>query len=133
MTSGVGQSTGPVPVALVGSRYDMITRLGARLDAVPEIDVVGSFPTRRAARDGVPEIRPEVVIVDADLIDGTGPDLCADLRRMGCRLSCIVLSGLPLSDDVADGHAVDSVDAAVLKSLTDDVLVQEVKRLAGKA
>lgn len=133
MTSGTGQCIGPVRVALVGSRYDMIARLEARLDARPQIEVVGSFPTRREARDGVPAVDPEVVIVDADLVDGSGSQVCADLRLAGCELACLVLSGLPLfdeRDEFGDDQAVAAVDAVVLKSLTDDVLVQEIIRLA---
>jgi len=130
MTSGAGQRLGPVRVALVGSRYDMIVRLEARLDARSEVEVVGSYPTRREARDGVPAADPEVVIVDADLVDGSGSQVCVDLRMAGCDLACLVLSGLPLSDDVGQDPMVAAVDAVVLKSLTDDVLVQEIVRLA---
>lgn len=121
---------GPVRIALVGSRFDMIARLEARLDARPEVEVIGSFPTRRAARDGVPAAEPEVVIVDGDLVDGSGSQLCVDLRLAGCDLACLVLSGLPLSDGFGDDPTIAAVDAVVLKSLTDDVLVQEIVRLA---
>lgn len=108
----------------------MIVRLEAWLEARPQIQVVGTFPTRRAARDGIPKVAPEVVIIDADLTDGAGADLCADLRLAGCRLSCIVLSGLPLPSEMADESAVDAV---VLKSLTDDNLVRQILRLAGRS
>ncbi len=130
MTSDAGPMLGPVRIALVGSRFDMIARLEARLDARPEVEVIGSFPTRRAARDGVPAADPEVVIVDGDLVDGSGSQLCVDLRLAGCDLACLVLSGLPLSDGFGDDPTIAAVDAVVLKSLTDDVLVQEIVRLA---
>ncbi len=130
MTSGTGQCIGPVRVALVGSRYDMIVRLEARLDARPQVEVVGSFATRREARDGVPAVDAEVVIVDADLVDGSGSQVCVDLRLAGCDLACLVLAGLPPSDAFGDDATIDAVDAVVLKSLTDDVLVQEIVRLA---
>ncbi len=128
MTScGDNGTTGPIRVALVGSEYDVVAQLGARLEVREEIEIVGAFPSGQAALAGLPTMDADVVIVDADVVDGFGPELGAGLRRSGRCPACLVLSGLPQST-VRLGEW--TVDAVVLKSLTGDVLEREILRLA---
>ena len=102
----------------------MTSGLATRLESCVDLAVVGSFQSIGAAVSGLPSVEPDVVLVEAELADGSGLELCARLRRDGHRLACLVHSGVPLAASAAPG-----VDAVVLKSLTGQVLEREIARL----
>lgn len=113
-----------VRVALVASEIDVVTGLMRRLAERTDLHVVGSFGSMASALSGLPAIDPDVVLIDRELADGQGGELCARLRQAGHQVACLVLASVPLAQTPSD-----AIDGVVLKSLTGDLLEREVVRL----
>lgn len=108
----------------MASEIDVVTGLMRRLAERTDLHVVGSFGSMASAMSGVAATDPDVVLIDRELADGRGEELCARLRQAGHQVSCLVLSSVPLATAPSG-----PVDGVVLKSLTGDLLEREVVRL----
>jgi two-component system, chemotaxis family, chemotaxis protein CheY len=65
-------------------------RLGA---TEAELSVIGEAATVQAALGRVPEIQPDIVLLDLGLPDGDGLALLSELKSMNSRVFIIVVSG----------------------------------------
>lgn len=74
-------STTPSPIRVVSVDDSVFAREGLRaiLKLDRGIQVVGEAGTRASAIDEVHRTKPDVVILDMRLPDGTGPDACRDI------------------------------------------------------
>ena len=71
----------------------ILTKLLTRLiDAEPDIGVVGRADTPTDARDGIVHARPDVVVLDVHLREGTGFDVMRSLRETDTHPVYIVLT-----------------------------------------
>ena len=108
-----------------------VVRRGVRdlLEASGEIEVAGEASTAEEARQRVPAVRPEVAVLDVRLPDGTGIEVCRDLRAADPDLKCLMLTSF---DD--DEALFDSIMAGaagyVLKEVRGGDLVDSVLRVA---
>ena len=108
-----------------------VVRRGVRdlLEASGEIEVVGEASTAEEARQRVPAVRPEVAVLDVRLPDGTGIEVCRDLRAADPDLKCLMLTSF---DD--DEALFDSIMAGaagyVLKEVRGGDLVDSVLRVS---
>jgi two-component system response regulator DevR len=108
-----------------------VVRRGVRdlLEASGEVQVVGEAGTAEEARLRVPAVRPEVAVLDVRLPDGSGIEVCRDLRAADPDLKCLMLTSF---DD--DEALFDSIMAGaagyVLKEVRGGDLVESVLRVA---
>jgi DNA-binding NarL/FixJ family response regulator len=78
------------------------------LDAEPGALVIGHADNARAATAGIVGLRPDVVVLDLHLREGSGIDVIRALRDAGTLPTCIVLtnhSGLPYRKAALDAGA----------------------------
>lgn len=79
------------------------------LDAEPGALVIGHADDARAATAGIVELRPDVVVLDLHLREGSGIDVIRALREAGALPTCIVVltnhSGLPYRKAALDAGA----------------------------
>jgi len=68
----------------------------------PDIDVVAVAHDVRSAIAALPEARPDVVLADYHLPDGTGADLARTLRSSQPKSAVVVLTGDPSAITLAD-------------------------------
>ena len=103
------------------------------LDGVDGVAVVGEADSIAEATARLPVIDPDVVIVDLDLPDGCGTEVCQFVRSHLDRARVMVLSSA--GDDASVIHAVRAgADGYVTKQAPASELVASVRRLAeGKA
>jgi len=108
-----------------------IVRKGVRalLESAGDIEIVGEASTVSDARRLIPDLRPLVVILDAELPDGSGIDLCRDLRSLSPESRTLVLT----SDDreetiVAAMHA--GAVGYILKQVEGTSLLSAVRTIA---
>jgi two-component system, NarL family, response regulator NreC len=75
-----------------------IVRSGVRrlLEASGTIDVVGEASGVREALDRARALRPDVVVLDLTLRDGSGLDVIADLRELGARVVILSMQDEPV-------------------------------------
>lgn len=99
------------------------------LNAHPDIEVVGEAGTAAQARSRIRATRPDVAVLDVRLPDGSGIDVCRDVRSELPETHCLILTGY--DDDEATYAAVLAGAAGyVLKDVQGIRLVDAVRRVA---
>jgi len=108
-----------------------VVRRGVRelLEAEDDIDVVGEAGTAEQALHRIPPTRPEVAILDVQLPDGNGVEVCREIRSRQPEVRCIMLTSF--SDDEALMQAVVAgASGYLLKQLRGTDIVDAVRRVA---
>jgi DNA-binding NarL/FixJ family response regulator len=108
-----------------------VVRRGVRdlLEAEDDLVVVGEAGTAEEARQRIPATSPDVAVLDVRLPDGTGVEVCRDMRSANPDLACIMLTSY--ADDEALFEAIMAGAAGyVLKQVSGSNLVDAVRRVA---
>ena len=108
-----------------------IVRRGLRelLEAEEDLEVVGEASTGEEARTRVPATRPDVALLDVSLPDGSGVEVCRDLRAAHPDLRCIMLTSY--ADDEALFDAIMAGAAGyLLKQVRGVELLEGIRRVA---
>lgn len=110
--------------------HEVIRRgVGRLLSAAPGVEVVGEAANRGEALARVPAADPDVAVIDIRVPDGTGVEMCRELRSHDPALACLMIT--PFSDDEALFEAVMAGAAGYLpKVVRGDELVGAVRELA---
>ena len=101
-----------------------VVRQGVRalLEASGEMEVVGEAANVEQALQRIPAVRPNVAVLDVRLPDGTGVELCRELRSNHPEIACLMLTSY--SDDEALFEAiVAGASGYVLKQIRGSELV----------
>src|SRR5262245_24016239 len=71
-----------------------VVRRGVRdlLEAEEDFEVVGEAGTAEEARYRIPATSPDVAVLDVRLPDGSGVEVCRDVRSVRPELACIMLT-----------------------------------------
>jgi DNA-binding NarL/FixJ family response regulator len=108
-----------------------VVRRGLRelLEVESDLEVVGESGSAQEAARRIPALRPDVMVLDARLPDGSGIDVCRDVRSVDPSISAIILTSF--DDDQALTAAVAAGAAGyVLKDVRGSDLVQSIRRVA---
>jgi DNA-binding NarL/FixJ family response regulator len=111
-----------------------LVREGLRsvLEGDEEIEVVGEASTAAEAMTRIPLAKPDVAILDVRLADGSGIEVCRDIRSLMPDLVCLMLTSY--ADDEALYAAVMAGAAGyLLKTVRGRALSDDVKKVAGGA
>jgi len=79
-------------VYLVDDSKPVRERLHALLGAVPGVQIVGEAVTAAAAIDGILDARPDIVVLDLSLAEGSGLDVLRALHARAPEIDCYMLS-----------------------------------------
>ncbi|GMA23869.1 DNA-binding response regulator [Luteimicrobium album] len=119
----------PIRVFLLDDHEVVRRGVAALLEAEPDITVVGEAGTAASALARVPAVRPDVAVLDVRLPDGSGVEVCRELRSSRPDLACLMLTSF--SDDEALLDAVLAGAAGyVLKQIHGSDLVGAVRTVA---
>jgi DNA-binding NarL/FixJ family response regulator len=127
--SPVGDSSEPIRVFLLDDHE--IVRRGIRelLEGEPDIVVVGESGSAQEAARRIPALRPDVAILDGRLPDGSGVDVCREVRSRDPEIKALILTSY--DDDEALFSAIMAGAAGyVLKQVRGNDLVDTVRRVA---
>ncbi len=110
--------------------HEIVRRGIAQLiDAEPGLEVVGEASTVRAAYGRVVATQPDVVVLDVHLPDGSGIDLCRQIRSDNPDIRCLILTAY--DDDTASVAAVMAgASGYVLKNVQGRNLLDGIHRIA---
>jgi two-component system, NarL family, response regulator DevR len=125
----VAVTTGTIRVFLVDDHPLIRDGVSAALSAHPHIEVVGEAATVAEALSRVGAVRPDVALLDVQLPDGRGVELCASLRERHPQVACLILTS---SDDKDTLFEAIQAGAAgyLLKHARSDRLVEAIERVA---
>ena len=108
-----------------------IVRRGLRelLESDGRIDVVGESGLAEEAARRIPALRPHVAVLDGRLPDGSGIDVCRDVRSVDPSIACLILTSY--DDDEALFHAIMAgASGYVLKQIRGNELIDAILRVA---
>jgi DNA-binding NarL/FixJ family response regulator len=88
-----------IGVFLLDDHEVVRTGLRALLEACDDIEVVGEADTVAEALVRIPEVQPDVAILDVRLPDGSGVEVCREVRSSSSDIACVMLTSY--ADDEA--------------------------------
>ena len=125
------QDPGDRPIRVFLLDDHEIVRRGVRdlIETHEDLTVVGEAGSAEEARNRIPGAHPDVAVLDVQLGDGTGIEVCRDIRSDHPEIHCLMLTSF--ADDQA---MLDSVMAGasgyVLKQIKGNELVDSIRRVA---
>ncbi|MFC7503865.1 response regulator [Nocardioides sp. CPCC 206347] len=110
--------------------HEMIRR-GIRdlLESEGDIVVVGESDSAREAVSRIPALRPDVAILDGRLPDGSGIDVCRDVRSQDPSIKALILTSYD-DDDALFAAIMAGAAGYVLKQVRGNDLLDIVRRVA---
>jgi DNA-binding NarL/FixJ family response regulator len=108
-----------------------IVRRGIRelLESAGDIEVVGESGLAEEARRRIPALRPDVAILDGRLPDGSGVDVCRDVRSQDPSINTLILTSYD-DDDALFAAIMAGAAGYVLKQIRGTDLLETVRRVA---
>ncbi|MGZ4593917.1 MAG: response regulator [Actinomycetes bacterium] len=120
---------GPIRVFLLDDHEVVRRGLKELLEADGDIQVVGESGLAQEATRRIPALRPHVVVLDGRLPDGSGIDVCRDVRATHPEIAALILTSY--DDDEALFAAIMAGAAGyALKQIRGNDLVDAVRRVA---
>ncbi|WP_326797102.1 response regulator transcription factor [Streptomyces sp. NBC_01808] len=99
------------------------------LQAEPDIEVVGEAGTAADALVRIPAVRPDVAVLDVRLPDGSGVEVCREIRSRDESIKCLMLTSF--ADDEALFDAIMAgASGYVLKAIRGNELLTAVRDVA---
>ena len=115
----IGQDV--IRLMLVDDDEQIQHALRAAIETHPELKLVGQAYTLREAMEAVPKLKPDVVLVDLGLPDGSGLELIAHIHQHMPNCESMVLT--VFGDE---SHVISSIEAGATGYLTKDTRTAEI-------
>ncbi|SNY59149.1 response regulator [Paractinoplanes atraurantiacus] len=110
--------------------HEVVRRgLADLLQAEGDIEVVGESGLAVEATHRIPALRPHVAVLDARLPDGSGIDVCRDVRAVDSTIKGLILTSYE-DDEALFAAIMAGASAYVLKQIRGSDLVDAVRRVA---
>lgn len=99
------------------------------LEAEDDFTVVGESGSAAEATRRIPALRPDVAILDARLPDGSGIDVCRDVRSIDPSIKALILTSYD-DDEALFAAILAGAHGYVLKQIRGDELVAAIRKVA---
>ena len=108
-----------------------IVRQGIRtlLDAAGGIEIVGESGSAVEASHRIPALRPDVAILDARLPDGSGIEVCREVRAVDESIHALILTSYD-DDEALFSAIMAGASGYVLKEIRSSALVDAIRHVA---
>jgi two-component system response regulator DevR len=108
-----------------------VVRRGLRelLESTGDIEVVGESGLAAEATARIPTLRPDVAILDGRLPDGSGIDVCRDIRSVDPSINALILTSYD-DDEALFAAILAGASGYVLKQINGHDLIDTVHRVA---
>jgi DNA-binding NarL/FixJ family response regulator len=120
----------PVRVYLLDDHEVVRRGLKELLESEGDIVVVGESASAVEATRRIPALRPDVAILDGRLPDGSGIDVCRDVRSVDPSIAALILTSYD-DDEALFAAIMAGASGYVLKQVRGNDLVETVRRVAG--
>lgn len=120
---------GPIRVYLLDDHE--LTRRGIRdlLEAAGDFEVVGESGLAEEAARCIPELHPDVAVLDARLPDGSGVEVCRVVRSADPGIAALILTSYD-DDDALFAAIMAGASGYLLKQVRGQDFVDTVRRVA---
>jgi len=118
-----------IRVFLVDDHEVVRTGLKQLLEHGGDIEVVGEAGTAASAIARIPAVRPDVAVLDARLPDGSGIEVCRQVRSSHPDTKAIILTSFD-DDEALFAAIMAGASGYVLKQVTGQDLISAVKHVA---
>jgi two-component system, NarL family, response regulator DevR len=119
----------PVRVFLLDDHEVVRRGLRELLEDEPDIEVVGEAESAASALRRIPALRVDVAVLDARLGDGSGIDVCREIRSRDESVRAIILTSYD-DDDALFAAIMAGAAGYVLKQIHGTDLVDGIRRVA---
>jgi two-component system, NarL family, response regulator DevR len=119
----------PIRVFLLDDHEVVRRGLWELLEDEPDIEVVGEAESAASALRRIPALRVDVAILDARLGDGSGIDVCREIRSRDESVRAIILTSYD-DDDALFAAIMAGAAGYVLKQIQGTDLVDGIRRVA---
>ena len=110
--------------------HELVRRgISALLNAEPDIEVIGEAATAAQARARIRATRPDVAILDVRLPDGSGIDLCREVRSENPDVNCLILTGYD-DDEAIYAAVLAGASGYVIKDVQGSGLIDSLRKVA---
>jgi two-component system response regulator DevR len=110
--------------------HDVVRRgLKDLLEAGGDIEVVGEASSAAEARSSIPLAEPDVAVLDVRLADGSGVEICREVRSQHPENKCIVFSAFDDEVTVVESMLA-GASGYVLKEIKGGEIVNAVRTVA---
>lgn len=99
------------------------------LAAVDGFEIVGEAGTAEQALARIPAVRPDVAILDARLPDGSGIDVCREIRSQLPQTHCLILTSYD-DEDAVLASVLAGASGYVLKEVRGSAIVDSIRQVA---
>ncbi len=99
------------------------------LAAEPDIEIVGEAGTAAEALGRIPASRPDVAVLDARLPDGSGIDVCRDIRSAEPSIRCLILTSYD-DNDAVFAAVMAGASGYLLKEVRGTSLIEAIRQVA---
>jgi two-component system response regulator DevR len=110
--------------------HEIVRRgIGELLSIEGDIEVVGEAGTAAQARSRIAATLPDVVLLDVRLPDGSGIDVCRDVRSLNPEVKCLILTAYD-DDEALSAAVIAGASGYVLKDVRGSGLVESLRKVA---
>jgi DNA-binding NarL/FixJ family response regulator len=124
------RETEPIRLLLVDDHK--VVRVGLRtlLGGTARIQVVGEADTMESAVTEAARLKPDVVLMDVRLPDGSGIEACREIRTAGPETRVLFLTSFA-DDDAVLATMFAGADGYLLKEIDEEGLIRAIETVAG--
>jgi two-component system, NarL family, response regulator DevR len=126
MNAGDG---GPIRVFLLDDHEIVRRGIADLLEVEDDIVVVGEASTAQEALARIPASRPNVAVLDARLPDGSGIDVCREIRSTVPDVRCLILTSYD-DNDAIFAAVMAGAAGYLLKEIRGSSLVDAIRQVA---
>ena len=127
-----GDRADVISVFLLDDHEIVRTGIADLINSEPDLCVIGEAATVRQAFGRISATMPDVAVLDVRLPDGSGIDLCREIRSAHPPVRCLMLTAYD-DDEAVYAAVLAGASGYVLKNIRGKRLVESIRRVAGGA
>jgi two-component system response regulator DevR len=124
-----GSGSSAIRVFLLDDHEIVRRGIANLLTSEPDIEIVGEAGTAAEALARIPAARPDIAVLDARLPDGSGIDVCRDIRSGHPTIRCLILTSYD-DNDAVFAAVMAGASGYLLKEVRGASLVDAIRQVA---
>ena len=121
--------SGPIKVFLLDDHEIVRRGIKELLESEGDIIVVGESGLAKEAANRIPALRPDVAILDGRLPDGSGIDVCREIRSRDPQIAALILTSYD-DDEALFSAIMAGASGYILKQVRGNDFIDTVRRVA---